>query len=118
MYNTINLNFIETAQLALSDQAVLAEFKNHYASVAQDPNARTTDGMKSFAMEWINAFIDNNPDFKDVSESEIHIVEWWIINKILFPITLRIEMTQEARLEASLKKKRESNAQLLQFKKH
>ena len=91
MYNINKSHFIETAQLALSDQAVLDELKNnYYALIAQDPDARTADGMKSFAMEWINTIIDNEPDFKDVSEIEIHIVKWWIINKILFPIANKI----------------------------
>ena len=90
-YNTTKSHFIETVQLALSDQAVLDELKNnYYASIAQDPDARTVDGMKSFAMKWINTVIDNEPDFKDVSETEIHIVKWWIINKILFPIANKI----------------------------
>ena len=90
--------FIETTQLALSDQAVLDEFKhNYYAFIVQDRDATTTDGMMSFAMGWINTFIDSNPDFKDVSKTEIHIVKWWIINKILFPIALCIEMDRKAK---------------------
>lgn len=110
MYDTTKSHFIETVQLILSDQEVLDEFKNnYYAFIAQDPDATTTDGMEFFATEWINTFIDNNPDFKDVSEVEIHIVKWWIIDKILFPIALHIDMAKEAkelkeaRLEASLK---------------
>ena len=90
-YNTTKSHFIEVVELALSNQEVLDELKNtYYASAAQDPDARTADGMKSFAMEWINTIIDNEPDFKDVSEIEIHIVKWWIINKILFPIANKI----------------------------
>ena len=89
--NTTKSHFIEVAQLALSNQESLDEFKNsYYASIAQDHDARTVDGMKSFAMKWINTIIDNEPDFKDVSEIEIHIVKWWIINKILFPIANKI----------------------------
>ena len=96
MHNTID--FIETAWLMLSNQEVVDELKNnYYKSAAKDPDARTTDGMMSFASEWINTVIDNYPNFKDVSESEIHIVKRWIVLKILFPIVLHIEMGQEAR---------------------
>ena len=88
--------FLETARRMLSNQATIDELKNAYhASAAQDPNARTTDGMKSFAMEWINTIIDNDPSLKDVSEIEIIIVKWWIINNILLPIAVDIDMTQQ-----------------------
>ena len=91
-----NSRFIETVQLILSDQAVLDELKkNYYASAASDPDARTTDGMKSFAMEWISMIIDNNSSLKDVDKSEIIIVKWWIINNILLPIAVDIDMTQQ-----------------------
>ena len=51
-YNTNKSHFIEVAELALSDQTTLDELKsNYYALIAQDPDARTVDGMKSFAME-------------------------------------------------------------------
>ena len=93
---TNNSRFLNTVRFILSHQVAIDELKNAYhAFAAQDPDERTPDGMKSFAMEWINMIIDNNSSLKDVSESEIHIVEWWIINKILFPIALGIDMTQQ-----------------------
>ena len=102
----INTRFLETARRMLSNQATIDELKNAYhASAAQDPNARTTDGMQSFAMEWINKIIDNDSSLKDVSESEIHIVKWWIIDKILFPIALHIDMDQEAKKLKEARKK-------------
>ena len=88
--------FIETVQLILSDQAVLDELKNnYYESATSDPDARTTDGMKSFAMERINAIIDSDPNFKDVDKSEIITAKWWIVNEILLPIAVDIDMTQQ-----------------------
>ena len=94
--NTNKSHFIETVQLALSDQAVLDELKNnYYAFAASDHNAVTPDGMMSFASEWINTVIDNYPNFKDVSENERLEVEEWIIREILYPISENIKKTQE-----------------------
>ena len=91
-----NSRFLNTVQLALSDQVAIDELKNAYhAFSAQDPDATTTDGMKSFAMEWINTFIDNNSSLKDVDKIEIIKVEWWIVNHILLPIAVDIDMTQQ-----------------------
>lgn len=88
--------FLNTVRFILSHQVAIDELKNAYhAFAAQDPNERTTDGMKSFAMEWINMIIDNNSSLKDVDKSEIIIVKWWIINNILLPIAVDIDMTQQ-----------------------
>ena len=94
--NTNKSHFIETVQLALSDQAVLDELKNnYYAFAASDHNAVTTDGMISFATEWINTVIDNYPNFKDVDVNERAEVEEWIVRGILSPMADDIENAQE-----------------------
>lgn len=85
--NANESRFIETAQLALSDQAVLDEFKNnYYASVANDPDALTRDGMKAFANEWVKTVLDNFPNFANVSGEEVCFVEGWLIREILEPM--------------------------------
>lgn len=84
--------FIETAQLALSDQAVLDEFKNnYYASVANDPDALTRDGMKAFAHVWVKTVLDNFPNFANVPEEDICFVEEWLISEILEPMAEEIK---------------------------
>ena len=94
--NTNKSHFIETVQLALSDQAVLDELKNnYYAFAAQDRNALTSNGMTSFATEWINTVIDNYPNFKDVDVNERSEVEEWIVRGILYPMADDIENAQE-----------------------
>ena len=88
--------FLNTVRFILSHQVAIDELKNAYhAFAAKDPDARTTDGMKSFAMEWINMIIDNNSSLKDVDKIEIIKVEWWIVNHILLPIAVDIDMTQQ-----------------------
>ena len=90
--NTNNSRFIETAQLALSDQAVLDEFKNnYYASVANDPDALTRDGMKAFAHEWVKTVLDNFPNFANVRDEDICFVEAWLIREILEPMAEEIK---------------------------
>lgn len=90
--NTNESRFIETAQLALSDQAVLDEFKNnYYASVANDPDALTRDGMKAFAHEWIKTVLDNFPNFANVRDEDICFVEAWLIREILEPMAEEIK---------------------------
>ena len=90
--NTNESRFIETAQLALSDQAVLDEFKNnYYASVANDPDALTRDGMKAFAHEWTKTVLDNFPNFANVPEEDVCFVEAWIIREILEPMAEEIK---------------------------
>ena len=90
--NTNESRFIETAQLALSDQAVLDEFKNnYYASVANDPDALTRDGMKAFAHEWTKTVLDNFPNFANAPEEDVCFVEAWIIREILEPMAEEIK---------------------------
>ena len=94
--NANESRFIETAQLALSDQAVLDEFKNnYYASVANDPDTLTRDGMKAFAHEWVKTVLDNFPNFADVRDEDVCFVEAWIIREILEPMAEDIKKTQE-----------------------
>ena len=96
--NTNESRFIETAQLALSDQAVLDEFKNnYYASVANDPSALTRDGMKAFAHEWVKTVLDNFPNFANVRDEDICFVEAWLIREILEPMAEDIKKTQETK---------------------
>ena len=91
-----NSRFLNTVRFILSNQVAIDELKNAYHAFAtQDPDATTTDGMKSFAMGWINMIIDNNSSLKDVDKSEIIKVEWWIVNHILLPIAVDIDMTQQ-----------------------
>lgn len=90
--NTNESRFIETAQLALSDQAVLDEFKNnYYASVANDPSALTRDGMKAFAHEWVKTVLDNFPNFANVRDEDVCFVEAWLIREILEPMAEEIK---------------------------
>lgn len=90
--NTNESRFIETAQLALSDQAVLDEFKNnYYASVANDPSTLTRDGMKAFAHEWVKTVLDNFPNFANVPEEDVCFVEAWLIREILEPMAEEIK---------------------------
>ena len=94
--NTNKSHFIETVQLALADQAVLDELKNnYYAFAASDHNAVTSNGMTSFATEWINTVIDNYPNFKDVDVNERSEVEERIVRGILYPMADDIENAQE-----------------------
>ena len=97
-YKNNESRFIETAQLALSDQAVLDEFKNnYYASVANDPSALTRDGMKAFAHEWVKTVLDNFPNFANVRDEDICFVEAWLIREILEPMAEDIKKTQETK---------------------
>lgn len=84
--------FIETAQLALADQAVLDEIKNnYYASVANDSSALTRNGMKAFAKEWVKTVLNNIPNLANVGEEEICFVEGWLIREILEPMAEEIK---------------------------
>lgn len=86
-YKNNESRFIETAQLALSDQAVLDEFKNnYYASVAKDPSALTRDGMNAFAIKWVKTVLDNFPNFANVRGEEVCFVEAWLVREILKPM--------------------------------
>ena len=100
--NTNKSHFIETVQLALSDQAVLDELKNnYYASVAANSLVLTKEGQLEFANEWIDTVLNNLPNAKEVPITDIASSTVWLVNSVIGPMAEEIKKAEPEETQES-----------------